>query len=139
MRSDSRFYVNVAIAFAALALLLPAGAEAAAAPSPQTQANRALSKLARDTGRLPKKAAKQKARRALAGLVRRARKNAVRNPCRSLALLRSYRRALHKRVKNVRANRKSRRAAFTRGSLEADALASDVALVALPRTKKCGG
>jgi hypothetical protein len=142
MRSSGRLTFGVAVALAALALAVPAGAVAASTPSPQSQANRALAKLARDTGKLPKAAAGKQSRRALAHLVKQARRSAVRKPCQSVALLRKYRRALQKRVKTLKrkgARAAARRAVVTRGALDAQALAANVALMALPRAKKCGG
>lgn len=113
----------------------------AAARMELTESGRAFAHLIADTKRLPR--VDVRARRVLLATAWAARKAAGRSPCRGLALMRRYESRL-KRLKRrppATSRRKSaRKKPFTtRGMLEADALAVRAALLANPKTRRCGG
>ena len=139
-RSGKRLTTVVALA-AALAAVAPASAsgQAPKKPSAQTVANRALAKLAGDTRRVPKSALSRRNRTALLRTLARARRAARRNPCRSIRALKGYRRGMRRRVRQPRSRSKAPQPASHRGRLDAQVLKANVALLALPRTRRCGG
>src|SRR3954465_5097734 len=121
-------------------LALPAGAAMAAntAPSPKKQASTAFKHLKLDTKAVPRKNLKARHKRRLLKLVGKARKQSLKKPCASVKTLRTYR----KRLKLIREPKKRRfelNITTIRGALESDALTTNVALLQLPRAKRCGG
>src|SRR3954452_18272973 len=119
--------------------VLPASAVAAnTAPSPKKQAANAFKRLKLDTKAVPRKNLKTRHRRRLLKLVGKARKQSLKKPCASVKTLRTYR----KRLKLIREPKKRRfelNITTIRGQLESDALSTNVALLQLPRSKRCGG
>ena len=130
----------VAVAIAGDAAGKPDRPEAAARAE-LTEAGRAFVRLINDTKRLPRKDVR--ARRLLLASAWAARKASGRSPCRGLALMRRYERQLKRLERRPPATtrkltaRKQRTA--TRGMLEADALSVRAALLANPKTRRCGG
>src|SRR3954465_15564055 len=121
-------------------LALPAGAAMAAntAPSPKKQASTAFKHLKLDTKAVPRKNLKAKHKRRLLKLVTKAKRQSLKRPCASVKTLRTYR----KRLKLVREPKKRRfelNITTIRGALQSDALTANVALLQLPRSKRCGG
>src|SRR4051812_13784894 len=119
--------------------VLPASAMAAnTAPSPKKQAANAFKRLKLDTKAVPRKNLKARHKRRLLKLVGKARKQSLKKPCASVKTLRTYR----KRLKLIREPKKRRfelNITTIRGALESDALTTNVALLQLPRSKRCGG
>jgi Peptidase family C25/Propeptide_C25 len=134
--------VRLAVALGVgLALLLASTAvshAASASASPQTQAAKRLNTLVRDTRKLPKRLVTRRNKAALVRLAKSAKKTSKRNPCRSVRTLRAYRRKL-KRVRRPRIRTNAPTTSSRRGQLESDTLAANVALLALPRARRCGG
>src|SRR3954469_25287576 len=121
-------------------LALPAGAAMAAntAPSPKKQASTAFKHLKLDTKAVPRKNLRPKHKRRLLKLVTKSKRQSLKRPCASVKTLRTYR----KRLKLVREPKKRRfelNITTIRGALESDALSTNVALLQLPRSKRCGG
>ena len=102
------------------------------------EAAKRLNTLVRDTRKLPKRLVKRRHKLALVRLAKSAKRTARRRPCRSVRTLRAYRRQL-KRVKRPRVKGRAPTAGSRRGQLESDTLAANVALLALPRARRCGG
>src|SRR4051812_21909359 len=134
----SRRVILLALLVGAL-LVLPASAMAAnTAPSPKKQAANAFKHLKLDTRAVPRKNLKARHKRRLLKLVGKARKQSLKKPCASVKTLRTYR----KRLKLIREPKKRRfelNITTIRGALESDALSTNVALLQLPRSKRCGG
>jgi Peptidase family C25/Propeptide_C25 len=133
--------VLAAVATVALLLALPWAAEAAAKkrpPSAKAQAAKAFKQLVKDTRKTPRKALSKRNRKALIATAKRARRQARRNPCKAVKTLRAYRRGL-RRVKTRRVRGRRPTGTSPRGKLEADALKVNVALMQLPRSRRCGG
>jgi hypothetical protein len=124
----------------AIALLVaPALAQAATkAPSPKRQTAAAFKTLLRDTRSVPRKAISKKNKRVLLRHAQRAKKVALRRPCLSVKRLRVYKRNL-RRVREPRVRRFELTSTTIRGLLEADALEANVAVLQLPKAKRCGG
>jgi hypothetical protein len=128
----------VLVAMVAL-LAVPGGAAAASKPpSLKRQVNLAFKQLARDTRHLPRKAIKTKDRKFLVATVNRARRQARRNPCKSIKTLAQFRRAL-RRIHEPGLKSFEPIGTTLRGSLEDDQLGAAVALMQLPGARRCGG
>ena len=133
-----RWIAVLAASIGVLAVAVPVVSAATRAPSPQAQATKRLNTLVKHTRKLPKKLATTRSKRALVRLARSAKRTARRNPCRSARTLRAYRRGL-RRVRRPRLRSKTPTTSSVRGQLESDTLAANVALLALPRARRCGG
>lgn len=135
----ARARATAAALAAAVALVLAAALPAGATASTASEAKAALARLATDVRHLP--AGDAKARRALLGLASRARRQR-RSPCRALSTLRSFDkrlRRLKRRAPKAQKSAKRARPVATRGTLEADAVAAEAALLADPKARGCGG
>jgi Peptidase family C25/Propeptide_C25 len=120
-------------------LALPAFAGAVTKPpTPKRQAALAFKVLRLDTSAVPRKNLAKRHRRDLLRLVKKAKRQSVRKPCASVKTLRTYRRRL-KRIREPKLKRFELSVTTIRGALEADALTANVALLQLPRSRKCGG
>ena len=129
----------ISLALAAL-LMLPAAAPAATkAPTPKRQAALAFKMLRLDTKAVPRKNLTKKHKKRLLKLVSKARKQSVKRPCKSVKTLRTYRRQVKRRVREPKLRRFELNVTTVKGALEADALRANVALLQLPRSKRCGG
>jgi hypothetical protein len=113
-------------------------AAAAAAPSPKRQVSQAFALLSKETRTLSKSVASRRTKSSLLKLAKRARKQSRRRPCASIKTLRKFRRGL-RRVKRPRARGAAPTAGSERGQLEALAFKANVALMQLPRARRCGG
>jgi peptidase C25-like protein len=133
-----RWTAVLAVALAVLFAGTAVSEAATASASPQKQAAKRLKALVKDTRRLPKKLVKRRDKAALVQLARSAKRTSRRNPCRSVRSLRAYRRKL-KRVRRPRVRSNTPSTSSRRGQLESDTLAANVALLALPRARRCGG
>ena len=133
-----RWIAVLAASIGVLAVAVPVVSAAPRVPSPQAQATKRLNTLVKHTRKLPKKLATTRSKRVLVRLARSAKRTARRNPCRSARTLRAYRRGL-RRVRRPRLRSKTPTASSVRGQLESDTLAANVALLALPRARRCGG
>jgi hypothetical protein len=133
-----RWIAVLATSLAVLSVAAPAVPAAPRAPSPRVQAAERLNTLVRHTRRLPNKLAARHSRRLLVRLARSAKRSSRRNPCRSVRTLRTYRRGL-RRVRRPRQRSHTPTTSSVRGQLESDTLAANVALLALPRARPCGG
>ena len=131
-----------ATVLAVLLAMLSAGTVASGAAttsaSPRAEAGKRLNTLVKHTRKLPKKVVKRRHKLALVRLAKSAKRTARRRPCRSVRTLRTYRRQL-KRVKRPRVKGRAPAAGSLRGQLESDTLAANVALLAVPRSRRCGG
>ena len=129
-----------AVAFVALLLLALAvpALGARKAPTPTRQVNTAFALLIRDTNALPKRVVSKRSKTSLVRLAKRAHKSSKRKPCTSIKTLRSYKRGL-RRVKKPGKKQRRPVAGTPRGRLQSRVLSANVALLALPRTKGCGG
>jgi peptidase C25-like protein len=128
----------LAACLAGLAAVVPVAAAAPSAPSPRAEAGKRLGALVKHTRKLPKKLATRRHKAALLRLAKSAKRTSRRNPCRSVRTLRAYRRQL-KHVRRPRIPGRTPTTSSRRGLLESDTLASNVALLALPRARRCGG
>jgi hypothetical protein len=81
---------------------------------------------------------KRRDKAALVRLAKSAKRTSRRSPCRSVRTLRAYRRKL-KRVRRPRLRTNTPTTSSRRGKLESDTLAANVALLALPGARRCGG
>jgi len=126
-----RWIAVLAASLAVLSVAVPSVSAAPRAPSPSAQAAKRLGTLVKHTRKLPKKLATRRNKRALLRLAKSAKRTSRRNPCRSVRTLRAYRRQL----RHVRSSRRKPR----RGELAADTLSAHVALLAVPRARRCGG
>ena len=140
--ASTRGRARVAALCVALALAAVAVAPGPASASPSSEIRQAFSRLITDTKRLPARDAR--VRRALLRIATRARRASRRSPCRARSLMRSYERRLRRLKRRppprgIRVSARRRRAVSTRGTLEADALAVDAALLSHPRARRCGG
>jgi hypothetical protein len=115
-----------------------AGGAATASATPRADATKRLNTLVRDTRKLPKRLVKRRHKVALLRLAKSAKRTSRRNPCRSVRTLRAYRRRL-KFVRRPRIKGRTPTTSSRRGRLESDTLAANVALLALPRARRCGG
>jgi hypothetical protein len=106
--------------------------------SPRAEAGKRLSLLVKHTRNLPKRLVTRRYKVALLRLAKSAKRTSRPRPCRSLRTLRAYRRGL-KRVRRPRIRGRTPTTASRRGQLESDTLAANVALLALPRARRCGG
>ena len=131
-----------AAVLAVLLAMLSAGTVASGAAttsaSPRAEAGKRLNTLVKHTRKLPKRLVKRRHKLALVRLAKSAKRTARRRPCRSVRTLRTYRRQL-KRVKRPRVKGRAPAAGSRRGQLESDTLSANVALLALPRARRCGG
>lgn len=124
-----------------LALAALAATPGTAGASPASEVRQAFARLIDDTSAL---AGDAKARRALLRAASRARAASRRTPCRARSLMRRYSRLLN-RVKRrpppsgPLGKRRKRPEVSTRGTLEADVLAVQAALLSHPRARRCGG
>jgi hypothetical protein len=129
----------LAVALALLVAATAVSASAAAPVSPKRQAAKRLNALVKDTRKLPKRLVKKRRdKAALVRLAKSAKRASKRRPCRSVRTLRAYRRKL-KRVRRPRVRGNIPSTSSYRGRLESDTLTADVALLALPRARRCGG
>jgi hypothetical protein len=133
-----RWIAVCAASLVALSLAAPAASAPRRAPSPKAQAAKRLSVLVKHTRKLPRKLASADTRRGLLRLAKSAKRGSRRNPCRSARTLRAYRRGL-RRVRRPRLKSNTPSSSSLRGQLESDTLAANVALLALPRARRCGG
>jgi hypothetical protein len=120
----------------AIPAIVPQGAEA----SPRSEVRNAFAVLVDDTRALPAKS--RPVEKSLLRAAKRARRVALRRPCRARVLMRGYTRGLRrlKRRGPTTTRRLRRRPELsTRGTLEAGALAVDAALLSHPRARRCGG
>ena len=115
-----------------------ASGAATTSATPRAEATKRLNTLVKHTRTLPKRLVKRRHKVALLRLAKAARRSSRRNPCRSIRTLRSYRRRL-KRVRRPRVRGRAPTTSSRRGQLESDTLAANVALLALPRARRCGG
>ncbi|MEA2449852.1 MAG: hypothetical protein QOG63_1784 [Thermoleophilaceae bacterium] len=121
-----------------LVVALSAGSASGAAPKlRQPSAGAALAQLVRQTAKLPSSAATKRQRARLRKAAGNARRSARKRPCRSVRKLATYRRVL-RRIK-VKKGRRNARAAAKLGALGSASLAASRALLASPRTRRCGG
>ena len=125
---------------ALLLVALPASPVGAASkpPSPQSQARVQIARLVADTRRLPSSLVGRNDKAALVRAANGVRSASTKTPCRSIGLLRTYRRLLLK-VRVPRQTDPAPTAGSERGALESDALMVNTALLALPRARACGG
>jgi hypothetical protein len=134
--------VRLTAVLAVLLAMLSAGSVASgtatASASPRAEAGKRLNTLVRDTRKLPKRLVKRRHKVALLRLAVTAKRTLRRNPCRSVRTLRAYRRRL-KFVRRPRIKGRTPTTSSRRGKLESDTLAANVALLALPRARRCGG
>ena len=123
-----------------LLVALPAGSAMAAskAPSPKKQTAAAFKNLKLDTRAVPKKNLSKKNKRRLLKIVATAKRQSLRKTCKSLKTLRTYRRRL-KLVHEPKRERFELNITTIRGALQADVLTTNIALLQLPRARKCGG
>jgi hypothetical protein len=129
---------TVTALLALLALMLPAGAASAKAPSPKKEVRQAFALLVKETRGLPRRSVSKRNRARLLGIAKRARKQSLRQPCKSLKTLRRYKRGL-RRVHVQRQRGKQTESSSPRGRLRARILTVNAALMQLPRSKRCGG
>ena len=115
-----------------------ASGAATTSATPRAEATKRLNTLVKHTRTLPKRLVRRRHKVALLRLAKAARRSSRRNPCRSIRTLRSYRRRL-KRVRRPRVRGRAPTTSSRRGQLESDTLAANVALLALPRARRCGG
>ena len=127
---------------AALLAVLSAGTVASGAATtsatPRAEASKRLNTLVKHTRTLPKRLVKRRHKVALLRLAESAKRTSRRRPCRSIRTLRSYRRGL-RRVRRPRIKGRTPTTSSRRGQLESDTLSANVALLALPRARRCGG
>jgi hypothetical protein len=133
-----RWLAVLAASVGVLAVALPVASAASRAPSPKAQAAKRLNTVVRHTRKLPKKLATRRSKRVLLRLAKSAKRSSRRSPCRSVRMLRAYRRGLG-RVRRPRLKSHTPTTSSARGQLESDTLAANVALLALPRARRCGG
>jgi hypothetical protein len=113
-------------------------APASTSATPQAEAAKRLTVLVRDTRALPRRAVRPRHKKALVRLAKSARRSARRRPCRSIRALKTYRRRVSK-VRRPRLKGRTPTGASRRGRLESDALSAHVALLSLPKARRCGG
>jgi hypothetical protein len=129
---------------ALLALLLAAlltvsgSALAKKPPSPRTQARQAFTVLLVDTRITPKAVVAKRHRKKLVRIAKLAQKQWKKRPCKALRTLRTYNKAL-KKVRQRRIPGDVPGLGSFRSQLRSDMLRVNVALLQLPRAKKCGG
>jgi Peptidase family C25/Propeptide_C25 len=128
----------LAASIGVLAVAVPAVSAAPRAPSPKAQATKRLNTLVKHTRKLPKRLATLRSKRVLVRLAKSAKRSSRRNPCKSVRTLRAYRRGL-RRVRRPRLRSRAPTTSSVRGQLESDTLSANVALLALPRARRCGG
>jgi peptidase C25-like protein len=133
-----RWIAVLAASIGVLALAVPVASAAPRAPSPKAQAAKRLNTLVKHTRKLPKKLATRRSKRVLVRLAKSAKRSSRRNPCKSVRTLKAYRRGL-RRVRRPRLKSHTPTTSSRRGQLESDTLAANVALLALPRARRCGG
>src|SRR3954451_13790827 len=119
-------------------LVLPGAALAKKAPAPRTQAKQAFSVLVVDTRITPKAVVAKRHRKKMLRIAKRAQKQWRKRPCKALRTLRTYNKALRK-VKQRRIPGDVPGLGSFRSQLRSDMLRVNVALLQLPRAKKCGG
>jgi Propeptide_C25/Peptidase family C25 len=115
-----------------------ASGAATTSATPRAEAAKRLNTLVKHTRTLPKRLVKRRHKLALLRLAVTAKRTSRRNPCKSVRTLRRYRRGL-KRVRRPRIKGRTPTTSSRRGQLESDTLAANVALLALPRARRCGG
>jgi hypothetical protein len=123
---------------AALTLLMPAGATAQKkAPSAKAQVKREFRLLVKETRLTPKRYVKARQKAKLVRTAKKARKQALKRPCRAVKTLRKY----NRRLKRVRGPRRGDQgeSASPRGQLRAQLLTLNAAIKQLPRARRCGG
>jgi hypothetical protein len=125
-----------AIGVAVLAFALLAG-PASAQKLRQPSAGSALAKLQRQTNALPSSAASKKQKAKLKKAAATARRSARKEPCTSVRQLATFRRVL--RGIKIKKGKRNRKAANKLRALGPASLAASRALIASPRTKRCGG
>lgn len=119
---------------------IPAAAASGAsrAPSPKRQTALALKKLRVDTRAVGRKNVTKRGKRTLLKLVSKAKKQSIRKPCKAIKTVRTYRRRL-KVIREPKRRRFELSITTIRGALKARALEAQIALLQLPRAKRCGG
>ena len=124
---------------ALLAAVFAASAQAQA-PSPTTQTQNAVTRLVNDTNGLTDGDAPAGVRASLSQSAARIQRTALSNPCRAIALVRTYRRSVPKvsAAGAVPPGQAPGRAS-KRGTLDRDALAVDAGIKQFPKTRRCGG
>jgi hypothetical protein len=127
-----------AVLLAMLCAATVATGAATTSASPRAEAGKRLTMLVKHTRALPKRLVKRRHKLALLRLAKSAKRTSRRSPCRSIRTLRRYRRGL-KRVRRPRIRGRTPTTSSRRGQLESDTLAANVALLALPRARRCGG
>lgn len=133
-----RWTAVLAVLLAVLSAGTAASGAATASATPSAEAAKRLNTLVRHTRALPKRLVKRRHKVVLLRLAKSAKRTSRRNPCKSVRTLRSYRRRL-KRVRRPRVKGRTPTTSSRRGQLESDTLAANVALLALPRARRCGG
>jgi hypothetical protein len=130
----------VVLALVAL-LALPVGSAVGAntAPSPKKQTANAFKHLKLDTRAVPKKNITKRNKRRLLKLVATAKRQSLKKPCVSVKTLRTYRKRVKKLIREPKLRRFELNITTIRGALESDVLAANVAMLQLPRAKRCGG
>src|SRR4051794_4716505 len=121
----------------ALLVLAVGVAPASAQKLRQPSAGSALAKLVRQTGTLPSSAASKKQKAKLKKAAAAARRSARRSPCTSVRQLATFPRVL--RGIKVKKGRRNRRGNNKLRALGPASLTASRALIASPRTKRCGG
>jgi hypothetical protein len=131
----------VLTAAASVLLLVPLGASPAVAkkaPSAKKQVAVAYKLLTRETKTTPAKALSKRNRAKLLRVLGKSRRQSRRNPCRAVRTLRAYRRGLRAvRIRKIKGRRPT--GSSFRGDLQSGALRVNVALMQLPRARRCGG
>jgi hypothetical protein len=121
------------VLLAAAVFAAPASAQKLRQPS----AGSALAQLVRQTNALPSPAASKKQKAKLRKAAAAARRSARKSPCTSVRQLATFRRVL--RGIKVKKGRRNRRGNNSLRALGPASLAASRALIASPRTKRCGG
>ena len=121
----------------ALLVLAVGAAPASAQKLRQPSAGSALAQLVRQTNALPSSAATKKQKAKLKKAAGVARRSARKSPCTSVRQLATFRRVL--RGIKVKKGRRNRRGNNRLRALGPASLAASRALIAGPRTKRCGG
>jgi len=121
----------------ALAVLATCAAPASGQKLRQPSAGSALAQLVRQTNALPSSAASKKQKAKLAKAAAAARRSARKSPCSSVRQLTTFRRVL--RGIKVKKGKRNRRGNNRLRALGPASLTASRALIASPRTKRCGG
>ena len=133
-----RHIAALAVLLAMLSAATVASGAATTSASPRAEAAKRLTTLVKHTRALPKRLVKPRKKLALLRLAKSAKRTSRRRPCRSIRILRGYRRRLGA-VRRPRIRGRAPTTSSRRGQLASDALAAEVALLGLPRARRCGG